>query len=79
MLLVFLKEPHIITHIMYATNISYKQLSSYLNFLVKLGLVEKFEFQKNQYKFRILENGLAFLCLLRLESTDARQIVFSLE
>lgn len=62
-----LREPHIVTHIMCTTNLSYKQLKSYLELLIKCGLVEKIESKNHKQKFRITSKGLSFIDLITID------------
>lgn len=56
-----LDSPIVVTHIINKSNISYRQLSFYLNFL-KLGrLVTKIDMH-----YTLTEEGRAFRCALRL-------------
>ncbi|PBO84949.1 MAG: hypothetical protein COA77_06865 [Thaumarchaeota archaeon] len=59
-----LKEPRLVTHLMYLTNLSYKQLRSYVETLTNIGLVEEFEFVKGRHKFRITNKGMNFIDLI---------------
>jgi len=63
-MLTSLREPHIVTHIMYSTNLSYKQLKVYLELLIKNNLIEEYEFEKNQRRFRTTNKGLTFFDLI---------------
>ena len=50
------------TRIMYNCNLSYKQLKLYINFLLKIGLLDShFENRSNKISFRITSKGLKFL------------------
>lgn len=60
-LLTTLKEPRLVTHVMYATNLSYRQLKKYLALLTKIGLTEEIRGKENQRLFRITEKGLFFI------------------
>ena len=48
------------THIQYKANLSYKRLSSYLNDLIKRGLIEKKNMKGTNY-FILTERGREFL------------------
>ena len=63
-----LKEPRFVTHLMYLTNLSYKQLRSYVETLTNIGLVEEFEFVKGRHKFRITNKGMTFFDLITKDS-----------
>lgn len=60
-LLSTLKEPRLATHVMYATNLSYRQLKKYLALLTNIGLTEEIRGEKNQRLFRITERGMFFI------------------
>lgn len=64
-------EPVRKTHILYSAGINFYQLSRYLNFLLKLGLLE--ELAEPQVGYRTTEKGRACLRLFNsaeLESTE---------
>ena len=60
-LLTTLKEPRLVTHVMYATNLSYRQLKKYLALLTNIGLTEEIRGKENQRLFRITEKGMFFI------------------
>jgi len=52
------------THLMYRSNLSFKQLDLYLNFLLKQKLVEeRFDIETASRTYFITEKGLQFLSL----------------
>jgi predicted transcriptional regulator len=59
-------EPVKKTHILYSAGINFYQLSRYLNFLLKLGLLE--EFTDPYLGYRTTEKGRA--CLKLFNSTE---------
>jgi len=59
--LLTMKEPRIVTHMMYATNLSYGQLKKYLTLLTNIGLAEKVKDKENQHLFRITKKGMIFV------------------
>ncbi len=59
--LLTMKEPRIVTHMMYATNLSYGQLKKYLALLTNIGLAEEMKGRENQHLFRITEKGMTFV------------------
>lgn len=59
--LMTLKEPRIVTHMMYATNLSYGQLKKYLALLTNIGLADEVKGRENRRLFRITEKGMIFV------------------
>jgi predicted transcriptional regulator len=49
------------TEIMYSANMSYFQLQKYLNYLLKLGLIDKVTVGNPSITYRVTEKGLALL------------------
>ena len=49
------------TEIMYSANMSYFQLQKYLNYLLKLGLIDKVEVGNPSVTYRVTEKGLSLL------------------
>ena len=61
-ILIKAKEDTIKTRIMYKCNLSHRQLVTYLNLLLKIGLLDShFENRSNKISFRITSKGLKFL------------------
>jgi len=58
------------THILYKAGINFYQLSRYLNFLLKLGLLE--EFTEPYLGYRTTEKGRA--CLKLFNSTELEEV-----
>ncbi len=63
-------EPVKKTHILYSAGINFYQLSRYLNFLLKLGLLE--EFTDPYLGYRTTEKGRA--CLKLFNSTELEEV-----
>ena len=55
-------EPRRITHLLYASNLSYSQLSKYLKMIVNMGLVQ--ELKKPFHSFKVTPDGKFFLNLV---------------
>ena len=49
------------TEIMYSANMSYFQLQKYLNYLLKLGLIDKIVVSNPSITYRVTEKGLDLL------------------
>ena len=49
------------TEIMYSANMSYFQLQKYLNYLMKLGLIDKVEVGNPNITYRVTLKGLTIL------------------
>jgi len=49
------------TEIMYSANMSYFQLQKYLNYLLKLSLIDKVEVGNPSVTYRVTEKGLSLL------------------
>ena len=61
-ILIEAKEDTLKTRIMYKCNLSHRQLVTYLNLLLKIGLLDShFENRSNKISFRITSKGLKFL------------------
>jgi predicted transcriptional regulator len=69
-------EPVKKTHILYSAGINFYQLSRYLNFLLKLGLIE--ELSKPYSGFRTTEKGRACLKLFSTSDLEAAEALASL-
>lgn len=69
-------EPVKKTHILYSAGINFYQLSRYLNFLLKLGLLE--ELQEPHVGFRTTEKGRACLKLFSKSDLEAVDLMSSL-
>lgn len=62
-------EPRRLTHILYASNMSYSQLMKYLTSMKEMGLAEE---QQNPFRaFRITEEGKQFVGLIKRSETIA--------
>ncbi|HLC24342.1 MAG TPA: winged helix-turn-helix domain-containing protein [Nitrosopumilaceae archaeon] len=61
-LLEYMHEPRRLTHILYASNLSYSQLCKYLKMLVEMGLAQKQTKPFNS--FRITHEGKYFVSLI---------------
>jgi predicted transcriptional regulator len=66
-------EPVKKTHILYSAGINFYQLSRYLNYLLKLGLIE--ELTAPHQGFRTTEKGRACLELFRYSELEVEAIV----
>jgi len=62
-LLEIMQEPHRLTHILYKSNMSYLQLTKYLDDLIVRGLVEKKQIPYRSYA--ITSNGKLFIDLVK--------------
>lgn len=69
-------EPVKKTHILYSAGINFYQLSRYLNFLLKLGLIE--ELTEPYSGYRTTEKGRACLKLFSTVELDAVEALSSL-
>ncbi|MCI0565252.1 MAG: winged helix-turn-helix domain-containing protein [Nitrososphaera sp.] len=70
-------EPVKKTHILYSAGINFYQLSRYLNFLLKLGLLE--ELSEPYVGYRTTEKGRACLRLFNSSDLDSVEIEGSIE
>ena len=62
-LLQHMKEPRRITHLLYSSNLSYSQLTKYLNIVQEMGLAQK---QTNPFDcFIITSDGEYFVEMIR--------------
>ena len=61
-LLDYMQEPRRLTHILYASNLSYSQLVKYLNMLVEMGLAQKQT--KPFHSFKVTPDGMYFMSLI---------------
>ena len=68
-------EPVKKTHILYSAGINFYQLSRYLNFLLKLGLIE--ELEEPYTGFRTTEKGRACLKLFTTSNLDSAEALSS--
>ena len=57
-----MQEPRRLTHILYASNLSYSQLTKYLKMLVEMGLAEKLS--KPFHSFKVTSEGMYFVNLV---------------
>jgi len=62
-LLEIMQEPHRLTHILYKSNMSYLQLTKYLDDLIERGLAEKKQIPYRSYT--ITSNGKLFIDLVK--------------
>lgn len=69
-------EPVKKTHILYSAGINFYQLSRYLNFLLKLGLLE--EFKEPYAGYRTTEKGRACLKLFSNSKVEATSLMSSM-
>ena len=60
-ILLIAKYSAIKTQIMYQANLSFGKLNDYLGFMLRIGLLEKYEDLNNKEAYRATEKGLDFL------------------
>lgn len=63
-ILLSIKQPKILTHIMYDTQLSYIQLKRHLETLISLGLVVDVKSRDNQRSFKLSEKGKIFVATI---------------
>lgn len=66
-MLSLLSQPMRSTHILYKSNLSYRQMKRYLSSLKEMGLIA--ELKEPFHSYRITEKGRMFLKLLERDST----------
>lgn len=60
-ILLSIKKPKILTHIMYDTHLSYIQLKRHIETLIDLGLAVDVKSRDNQHVFKLSEKGKIFV------------------
>ena len=56
-----MEEPRRITHLLYASNLNYGQLTKYLKMLIMMGLAHE---QMNPHLFKITSEGIFFMNII---------------
>ncbi len=72
-ILLCIREPKILTHIMYATQLSYIQLKKHIEKLIDLGLAVKVKSADNQYFFKLTEKGKIFIVTISKDGDSSEQ------
>ena len=72
-ILLSIKEPKILTHIMYATQLSYIQLKKHLEMLINLGLAVDLKSRDNQRFFKLTERGKTFIITITKDGKNNRR------
>jgi len=57
-----MREPRRLTHLLYASNLSYSQLSKYLKIVIEMGMA--IEQKKPYHMFRVTQDGEFFIQLV---------------
>ncbi|MCZ6582036.1 MAG: hypothetical protein O6761_02550 [Thaumarchaeota archaeon] len=70
-ILLSIKEPKILTHIMYATQLSYIQLKKHLEMLINLGLAVEVKSRDNQRFFKLTERGKIFIITITKDGNSS--------
>ena len=72
-ILLSIKEPKILTHIMYATQLSYIQLKKHLEMLINLGLTADVKSRDNQRFFKLTEKGKIFIVTITKDGKNHKR------
>jgi len=72
-ILLSIKEPKILTHIMYATQLSYIQLKKHIEMLINMGLAVDVKSRDNQRFFKLTETGKIFIVTITKDGNSSEQ------